>query len=324
MNVLADRHHAGLYHSLQLLAKRLGWTLYTPTGHDWWDVGIWRFGEGYGDDRLAQQYLTSADPVDGEFPDWPIAFVTLEQAQGMDWDYIIATVPDNQPGFQRFADERGAQFVMQIGNTGQWMDWSRDPLALVSSEMPILGRGVTYHQEMDPIAFRAPPEKAGFRQAAASFVNCMPSMGYCYTLMQEAQSLGVVVAEYGIDARGGVIKPFSDLVDIMATVGWGWHDKAQGDGFGHVIHSWAAVGRPLIGHAGHYEGRMAEVFWQDGMTCIDLDRHSVAEAVGIIQNMPADEHAEMCRAIRRVFDEHVDYEAEAASIADFLGVGVPA
>jgi hypothetical protein len=33
VNVLADRHHSGLYHSLQLLAARFGWTLYTPVGH---------------------------------------------------------------------------------------------------------------------------------------------------------------------------------------------------------------------------------------------------------------------------------------------------
>ena len=107
---------------------------------------------------------------------------------------------------------------------------------------------------------------------------------------------------------------------MMAVVGWGWHDKAQGDGFGHVIHSWAAVGRPLIGHASHYRGRMAEPFWQDGVTCIDLDRHSVAEAVSIVQNISAEDHAEMCRAIRAVFDSLVDYDSEAERIAAFLGI----
>ncbi len=40
MNVLADRHHAGLYRSLQLLGDRLGWNLYTPVGMDWWDAGV--------------------------------------------------------------------------------------------------------------------------------------------------------------------------------------------------------------------------------------------------------------------------------------------
>ena len=58
LNVLVDRHHSGLYQSLQLLARRLGWTLYTPVGMDWWDEWYWSFGRGtYSDDRLARQYL---------------------------------------------------------------------------------------------------------------------------------------------------------------------------------------------------------------------------------------------------------------------------
>jgi hypothetical protein len=54
-------------------------------------------------------------------------------------------------------------------------------LALVSSEMPIEGRGVLYHQPMDPIAFKDPREQMG---GAASFVNCMPSMGACWDLLR--------------------------------------------------------------------------------------------------------------------------------------------
>jgi hypothetical protein len=103
----------------------------------------------------------------------------------------------------------------------------------------------------------------------------------------------------------------------MAGVGWGWHDKAQGDGFGHVIHTWAAVGRPLIGHASHYRGKMGERFWRDGETCIDLDRHSVAEAVETIRSITPGRHAEMCAAIRAEFDG-IDYEGEAEQIRALL------
>ncbi|HXI79842.1 MAG TPA: hypothetical protein VNM34_03385 [Verrucomicrobiae bacterium] len=321
MNVLADKHHAGLFHSLQLLAGRLGWTLYTPVGLDWWTAGYWRFGQGYGDDRLAQQFLRHDFDVDGEFPDAPIATVTLEQAQAMDWDYVISSVPDNERGFWRFAQEHGAQFVEQVGNTGQWVDWSLDPLVLSSSEMPIEGRGVVYHQEMDPIAF-APPLWA---HDAASFVNCMPSMGTCWDLLREAQQLAPIDV-YGIDGTAGpeaIVKPNTRLIASMAVYGWGWHDKQQGDGFGHVIHSWAAVGRPLVGHASHYRGKMAESFWDDLVTCIDLDRHSVADAVDIIRTISPTQHEAMCREIRARFDA-IDYDAEADAIRDLLGLAVPA
>jgi hypothetical protein len=297
------------------MAARFGWTLYTPSGHEWWDEGVWRFGEGYGDDRLAQQFLMAEPGPDGEFPDWPIPTVTLEEAKAMDWAYVIATVPDNEEGFALFAEERGAKFVMQVGNTGQFVDWSRDPLVLSSSEMPIIGRGVVYHQEMDPIAY-APPLRVT-RASAASFVNCMPYMGPCWDLLENAQDLGMVVEVYGIDGPDGVVKPYSRLVQLMEVVGWGWHDKAQGDGFGHVLHTWAAVGRPLIGHASHYEDKMGERFWRDGETCIDLDRHSIAEVAEMIRTMPAEQHAEMCRAIRAEFDA-IDYDAEAEMIRAFL------
>ena len=315
MNVLVDRHHAGLFHSLQLMARRFGWTLYTPTGHDWWDEGVWSFGRGtYPDDRLAVQYLNAPHEPDNEFPEWPIAFVTLAQAREMDWAFVVATLQDNQHGFAAFARERGAQYVYQVGNTGQWVDWSLDPLALISSEVPIYGRGIRYHQEMDPIEFR-PYEQIGW---AASFVNCMPQMGPCWDLLQQAT---IPVALYGIDSE--VIKPNTRLVDLMASVGWGWHDKGQGDGFGHVIHSWAAVGRPLIGHAGHYAGKMAEHLWRDGDTCIDLGLHSVEEACEIVRSMSVERHREMCAAIRAEFDT-IDYDREADQIADFLGLRVPA
>jgi hypothetical protein len=325
MNVLADKHHAGLYRSLQLLAGRMGWTLYTPHGHAWWDEWYWSFGRStYNDDRLARQFLMGPQEPDPEFPDVPIRYVSLEEAKRMPWAFVIASAQDNQMGFAKFAREVGAQFVVQAGNTGQYIDWSREPLVLNSSEMPLLGRGVVYHQEMEPVRFHPPRQWPSGSRVMASFVNCMPSMGRCYDLLQEYSRLdGQPVIVYGIDGPAGVVKPYERMVQNMADADFGWHDKAQGDGFGHVIHSWAAVGRPLIGHASHYRGKMAEPFWRDLETCIDLDRHSIPETVEIVRSMTPEQHREMCRAIREVFDR-VDYAAEARSIADLLGAGVPA
>jgi hypothetical protein len=328
VRVLVDRHHAGLYHSVQLLGDRLGWDVYTPVGHAWWDEGYWIFGlTTYDDDRLARQFLSTDGWVnasgdvwwtkDPEFPDRWIHGVTLEDAKRQHWDLVIASLQDNQHGFARFAREHGATFVIQIGNTGQMVDWDLDPLALNSSEMPMVGRGVRYHQPMTPIAFTEPVD----HHSGASFVNCMPSMGSCWDLLERArESIGVSV--FGIDGPEGNVKPFARTIELMAAVGWGWHDKAQGDGFGHVIHSWAAVGRPLVGHASHYEDKVAERFWVDGETCIDLDRHSLAEAIEIITTISPDDHARMCRAIRAKFDE-IDWDAEAAMIGELLGAREP-
>ena len=116
---------------MQLLGRRLGWTLYTPIGHDWWDADYWAFGRStYNDDRLAQQFLVGVAgpdglgaPPDGEFPDWPIPTVTLDEARAMDWAYVIATVPDNEQGFARFASRASARgSSCRSGNTGQYVD----------------------------------------------------------------------------------------------------------------------------------------------------------------------------------------------------------
>ena len=348
MNVLADRHHAGLYRSLQLLGDRLGWNLYTPVGMDWWDAGIWNFGrKTWGDDRLARQFIAGPewvqgwwgegyrDTVDPEFPPSPVEpgvyppetihGVTLAQARNMPWDLVIASAEDNQWGFAAFAKGVGARFVVQVGNTGQHVDWSLDPLALVSSEVPIVGRGVRYHQEMDPAATRfVDPGTAWHRaqRAITSFVNCFPSIGPCYDgwKAMEAALPEFGFEEYGIDGAHGVLKPIGRLADRMADALFGYHDKVHGDGFGHVIHGWAAVGRPLIGHGSHYAGKMAHHFWQHGRTAIDLDVVSIPEAARMVREIAADpdRHAEMCHAIRAEY-ERIDHAAEAEAIRALLG-----
>lgn len=355
VNVLVDRHHAGLYRSLQLLADRLGWDLYTPVGLDWERERYWTFGMNIPGrtEELAQQYLATHEGIwtpvylrdeglwatmDPEFPPAPgqdpavypreaIFGVTLDKARSMTWAYVIATLDDNQWGFSRLANELGARFVVQVGNTGQYVAWNLHPLALVSSEVPIVGRGVRYHQEMDP-------EATGFVEPSndpyglydlptiASFVNCFPSIGPCYDLwgqMQATLGEGWGFAEYGIDGEKGVVKPIGLLHELMGMSLFGWHDKVHGDGFGHVIHGWAAVGRPLIGHGHHYRGKMAEHFWQHGRTAIDLDVVSIPEAARMVRDIAADRdrHAEMCHAIRAELDR-IDHDAETDAIRRLL------
>ena len=318
MRALIDNHHSDLTESLHLLLEdRLGIELYIPVGMEWWEQEYWSFGRWtWGDDRLARQFLTRANvEVESGHPERVHRCVTLDEADGP-WDFVIASVPDNYGGYADFAAQHGARFVIQVGNTNQPVQWYLNPLVLNSSEMPIHGQGVTYHQEFDLDTFHyAPPTS----QTIASFVNCMPGIE-CYWALQEAQSL---LPDYewrihGIDGPDGNLKPTAAVGDAMRSYGWAWHDKITGDGFGHVIHNWAAVGRPLIGHASHYRGKLAEPFWQDGVTCIDLDRHSVAEAAEIIRSTSPEKHRAMCEAMRATFDATVDYEADAEAVRSLL------
>lgn len=359
MNVLADRHHAGLLYYLQLLFEdRLGFDLYIPIGHEWWDSKIWQFGKGYGDDRLAAQYLNLdgaelilgldeatpahlATPADGyyrlydhqEYPEREIRCVTMEQFRELgDWAFIVATVPDNYPGFKVLADAAGAKFVVQAGNHNQWIDWNLDPLVLSSCEQPILGRGVIVHQEFEKdttFKYRDPIthvwEGAEFGACSTgSFVNCFnripKELGYwreARAAMPDWQFL-----MHGSDGDDGKVGPCSVLADTIAGLGFGWHDKPHGDGFGHVIHYLASVGRPLVGNSKNYEGLFAGPLWEDGVTCIDTAHRSpqeTAEALRAVAASP-DKHEAMCRAIRARVDELCDFDAEELLVRDLLGL----
>jgi hypothetical protein len=239
----------------------------------------------------------------------------------MPWDYVMATVQDNQQGFARFAREVGAQYLYQVGNTGQQVDWSLDPIALVSSEVPILGRGVRYHQEMHPAyGWRGPAED---RRTIRSFVQYFPRIE-CFGLSQQMWRNLVDFDWYlhGAGCPDGLVNPTTAVADTMYASGWGYHCKVTGDGYGHVLWGWAAMGRPLIGHAGHYKGKLGEVLWRDLETCIDLDKHEPAEAARLIADISSDRdlHAGMCEAMRDTFAAYYDPEQDARNIARLLGV----
>jgi hypothetical protein len=329
VNILADRHHHALYYSLQrLFEDRLGMSLYTPVGHEWWDNHYWRFGAGYGDDRLAQQFLSmdgwTLAPFrdvywthDAHHPERVIAGVTLEQARKMRWDFAMATVQDNQRGMSAFARDTGAQYLLHAGNTHQQIDWGLNPLVISTNESVIEGRGVRVHQEISrAFAYRKPYGTKVIR----SFVNCFASTPCIEDFERVRDALPeYAFAVHGIDGAQGNVATVNEIAELMAGSAFGWHDKHQGDGFGHVIHDWAAIGRPIIGHASHYRGLMAERFWQDGVTAIDLDRHSWNEVAEIIRSMTPEKHREMCEAIRAEFDK-IDWDLEAAAVAELLGI----
>ena len=123
---------------------------------------------------------------------------------------------------------------------------------------------------------------------------------------------------HGIDGPDGNLKPTSKVGQAMQQAGWAWHDKVTGDGFGHVIFGWASVGRPLIGHASHYAGQMAGPFWEDGVTCIDLDAHSLDEAVAIIRATSPEKQQAMGDELHRRFIQTVDFENEAEMVRELL------
>jgi hypothetical protein len=264
------------------------------------------------------------------------------EANQMDWGVVMATVQENQEGFEGYAAKRDATYAYHMGNTNQQVDMHLFPFILNASEWQMpdweygTGRGLDPRiVELDPdkvwcvhigeefdserMFGYEPPDGAKF---ISSFVNCMPSIR-CYPLVQQAMTLlpDWTFHIHGIDGPDEVMKPISLVAAEMAKSSFGWHDKEHGDGYGHVLHYWASIGRPLIGHASHYAGKNGSVYWVDGVTCIDLDRHSVADCARLVQEIVNDppRHQAMCEAIRAVFDANTDWAGDAEKVKGLLG-----
>lgn len=332
MRALVDRHQADLFFAMQLLLEdRLGIEVYTPIGYDWFDEGYWRFGHQHLGRALADQYLAidaKYELADGYWvtfdpahPERELRCVTVEQFEKLGgFTHIVATVQDNQAGFAQLAAEVGAKYVYQVGNTRQDVDWLLQPLAVVSSEIPIAGTGVLMHQPFDhdgDFRYRDPDEAEA---VISSFVNLMPRLvDWPLWLGYQSYLPDFATKVYGIDGLDGNLHPVGAVADAMASSAFGLHLKPTGDGFGHIIHGWAAVGRPLIGKRSYYRGQMAERFWQDTITCIDLDQRSPQENADLIRAIWADRprYRAMCQAMRDEFNK-IDWDREASDVRALL------
>jgi hypothetical protein len=247
--------------------------------------------------------------------------VTWDQASSQNWDIVLASVSCHQQTFWKLARRFGAQFVHQVGNAKHAIDRHVPQIILASAKLPHGVRGIEYHQEFSLATFRAERCQPERRHDVGSFMLRLDATSGDYRWL--ADHMAVRWTEYGgrQPSDPDYLSPMSAVADAMRGCGWIWHDKRIGDGYGHVLHNAAAIGRPLIGHASNYRGLLGEPFWQDLKTCIDLDRHDPHEALRLIQAISADAewHGEMCETMAARFREAVDFDAEAAAIRKALG-----
>ena len=195
-----------------------------------------------------------------------------------DWDIVLSSLPHNDVGMARFAKEVGAIFGVQVGNESQQSAWGLASFILSSSTLAghgteDIGRRfdfmgtptVMYHQEFDLDMFHHawPPAN---RREVASWVNCFcegPSYPDFLTFARaHADEFDFrVYGSYGRDtgrrtsSRAGTSHPSPTWPTTMRQARVGWHSKHWSDGFGHTIHNWFAIGRPVIGYRRYYEGK---------------------------------------------------------------------
>lgn len=341
VRILSDFHHADLFESLGLtLHDRLGFDVYRPIGMDWFTEGIWQHEKEYHGDAVAKQYLdfwpidvdcgSHWERADNTHPGRTYRMVTLEQFRAMQWDFVIASVHDNQVGFERIARERGAKYGVHIGNQGQPVDWELADFGLVSSLLYYIPPKpfVVYRQEFSLTDFRFewPPAE---KDTVSSFVQCFPENVDPYAEFLDLARIvpdltWQVFGAYGTHpsdefARGN-LPSTPKVAEAMRATRIAWHSKSWSDGYGHVIHNLAAVGRPLIGRASYYVDKLAGPLWAEGVTSFDLDSHTTDELVGILRRLRDDDefHWTISENMAHRFREVVDFEQDSENIRALL------
>ncbi len=318
---------------------------YRPIGLDWFDEGFWAINDQY---ETAKQYLAfdqAYRPKDGtpalneyeplSVKENEIYFVkdpggetqhkacTLQYFKDNKFDFIIASIPQHIAIFKdliaKYQPE--AKLIVQMGNEWPMEYWQgNNVLASVKARpVPADCNEIFYHQEIDLKVFwweTVKPSKKIY-----SFVNVLENMPRASRDFEILEQLlpDYQVRSYGGQNRDGNMTGDRELADKMREAQFILHVKDHGDGFGHVIHSAYAVGRPVITRLSDYKGKLAEDLLVEG-TYLDIDslgRNELVRRVRHLTDNPG-ELAIMGDRAAQQFRSVVNYDHESEEIGKWL------
>ena len=339
MNILADFHHAGLYASFHyLFENRLGCDLYRPIGREWFERGYWKIAEPYGNypGTIDQFLQIRSVPEDGTIPlNDPIMggegiyciedkahyyaqrAMTFDRFMEHDIDIIIASIPAHIPTYKQLIKKYkpNAKLVFHIGNIG-WGEmlskFKAENIMASIKEIPIPeGKNmVFYRQEFDLEVFK--PTSVRPKKIISSFVHPAQSVPIYWGDMVSH------LPKYKCNDYQYSIQGTTNIADKMQQSKFGYHYKPGGDGFGHIIHNWLAVGKPVIVNLDDYKDKLTGELLIDGKTCIDLSIRSPKEVADIVREMPDKKYREMCQETIRTFNSTVDFKRDSERVKEFL------
>lgn len=353
-NVFTDFHHASLLNSLIMLFEgRLGGKVYRPIGVEWHEKGFWKV---YDHPATAAQFLgINGATLDGTPPlnetsgmisseDGPAYWlchdidsgqynkaITYDEFLRANIDIIIASLPQHIEPFRKLCElhPNHPKLIYQIGNA-----WNIPPglrvrnvmaSAIIHEPIPPDVHFISYHQEFDTKIFYPKPDYTNMPgQNISSFVNCFSIDGLFtrdWELFQKVESLMSVwnFRCYGGQCRDGSKGPTSVLADAMREAAFIWHTKFGGDGYGHIIHNSAAIGRPMITKIGYYMGKMGMSLMKDGETCIAIDGLEPEAIVNkILYYYEPKRYAQLCENVVNNFKSVVHFDVESLALQNFL------
>ena len=327
MNIFTDFHHTDLYNSFKFLFEnRLGHKVYRPIGMRWFTDGFWDIAKPYDNSvDTARQFLEPHNvPTDGTRPlnENLKDTVTFDEFLEMDFDVIIASIPDHWKTYTYLRDrfKPNAKVICHMGNRWENTDFGhvRNLMASVRNFRAPVENVIFYHQEFDLDIFqRSPVPKES--KLITSFLN-VPQAYETYPLWKEIQPLmpDYVFEEYGAQSVDGNLD-HKGIATSMADSKFIWQVKPGGDGFGHVVHNAMAIGRVSIIRADDYKWTLAGDLLIPNTTCIDIQGLKPPQIVSTLKRHE-DSASEMGEKLADMFYSKVDFENIAKRVENFLEV----
>jgi hypothetical protein len=342
MNILTDFHHNSLLRSFVLLfEERLGMNVYRPIGLDWFYEGYWAINDQL---STAKQFLDIETQVladntpplniiknhsDGVYSVYDPGnitthnAITLEAFKSMQFDYIIASIPEHIGIFQKLIQEfqPKAKLIIQIGNN--WNPNIFRGLNVLGSVKPgnIQDANVVYyHQEFDTDIFK--PSENKRNKTISSYINLLQEMSIGWKDFTELENSldEIKFNSYGGQCRDGNMTGAHELANSMNNDDLIFHVKDHGDGYGHIIYNAYACGRPTIIRSSRYNNQLAQELFND-RSCIDLDKYSTDDAIKKIKEIYLDDYElnEMSINAYETFRHCVDFAYDAEKVYNWIG-----
>lgn len=270
--------------------------------------------------------------------------ITFEGFMLLHIDIVIASIPAHVEPFKKLCEMHPdhPKLIYQIGNAWD-IPFNSVKNVMASALIPNVPEDinfVSYHQEFDLSTFHPPitgqliqgtndywnsynfdvPEKKNIY----SFVNCFNTQDHLKSDWELFKRLEIDMPDfkfrsYGGQCRDGNCNGSEELAVKMREAMFIWHTKAGGDGYGHVIHNAAAVGRPLIVKKQYYQGKMAEALIKDEITAIvidGLDNQEIMEKINFYSE--PERYRRMAKEAYDNFIQVVNFDNEELKIRAFL------
>lgn len=350
MNILCDFHHSDLWLSHHLIfEKTLGHKIFRPRGIEWMELGYY-YDKNH---DVARQFLVdslftledvvkypscrlkpdgsadsrvraSMDTLNGSLSYPLFQTLSLEEFKDTPIDVIMPTIDENQMPWLRLRDhyKPEAKLAREQGNVRGWASLHPAYQNILTSDVQTyknvqVPNKQLYHQKIDVDKTFQPWEMKDFRKIT-SFMPGFRNVPELVQFYERHDLSGFDFIDYGHFSVNGFLSTKERYAEELRKTTLVWHVKPGGDGFGHVLHSAIAVGRPIITVANDYEETIAWPILEDGVTCILIGDNPEENSNKIRSFSDPGKLSTMGAKAARRFREMIHYDREALEIERFL------